>query len=45
MRPLIEQRGRKFEWFRYPFLHSGMSEDIHQGIMDFLEQRIIASRR
>ena len=39
MRPLVERRGRKFEWFRYPFLHSGMSEEIHQGIMDFLAQR------
>ena len=27
MRPLVERRGRKFEWFRYPFLHSGMSEE------------------
>jgi peptidoglycan/xylan/chitin deacetylase (PgdA/CDA1 family) len=39
MRPLVERRGRKFEWFRYPFLHSGMSEEIHRGIMDFLAQR------
>lgn len=39
MRPLIEQRGRRLLWFRYPFLHSGTTEDVHQGIMDFLEQR------
>ena len=39
MRPLVERRGRKFEWFRYPFLHSGTTEEIHRGIMDFLEQR------
>ena len=39
MRPLIEQRGRTLVWFRYPFLHSGTTADIHQGIMDFLEQR------
>jgi hypothetical protein len=26
-------------WFRYPFLHSGTSAEIHQAIMDFLEQR------
>jgi peptidoglycan/xylan/chitin deacetylase (PgdA/CDA1 family) len=39
MRPLIEQRGRKLVWFRYPFLHSGTSAEIHQGILDFLEQR------
>ncbi|MGB2715266.1 MAG: polysaccharide deacetylase family protein [Vicinamibacterales bacterium] len=39
MRQLVERRGKKFEWFRYPFLHSGMSEDVHQGIVDFLAQR------
>jgi peptidoglycan/xylan/chitin deacetylase (PgdA/CDA1 family) len=39
MRPLVERRGRRFEWFRYPFLHSGTSEDIHRGVMDFLELR------
>ena len=39
MRPLVERRGRKLEWFRYPFLHSGTTEEIHRGIMDFLEQR------
>ncbi len=36
MRPLVERRGRKLEWFRYPFLHSGATEEVHQGIMDFL---------
>jgi peptidoglycan/xylan/chitin deacetylase (PgdA/CDA1 family) len=39
MRPLVEQRGRALVWFRYPYLHSGTSEEIHRGIMDFLEQR------
>jgi peptidoglycan/xylan/chitin deacetylase (PgdA/CDA1 family) len=39
MRPLVERRGRKLEWFRYPFLHSGTSEDVHQAIMDFLAVR------
>jgi peptidoglycan/xylan/chitin deacetylase (PgdA/CDA1 family) len=39
MRPLIERRGRKLVFFRYPFLHSGTTEEIHQGIMDFLQQR------
>jgi peptidoglycan/xylan/chitin deacetylase (PgdA/CDA1 family) len=38
MRPLVEGRGRKLEWFRYPFLHSGATEEIHRGIMDFLAQ-------
>lgn len=39
MRPLVERRGKKLEWFRYPFLHSGLTADVHQGIMDFLAQR------
>jgi peptidoglycan/xylan/chitin deacetylase (PgdA/CDA1 family) len=39
MRPLIERRGKKLEWFRYPFLHSGLNEDVHQGVVDFLAQR------
>ena len=39
MRPLMERRGRKLVWFRYPFLHSGMDADTHQKVMDFLEQR------
>jgi peptidoglycan/xylan/chitin deacetylase (PgdA/CDA1 family) len=39
MRPLAEERGRKMEWFRYPFLDSGTTAEAHQAIMDFLEQR------
>lgn len=39
MRPLVEQRGRRLVWFRYPFLHSGMTADVHDGIVAFLEQR------
>jgi peptidoglycan/xylan/chitin deacetylase (PgdA/CDA1 family) len=39
MRPLVEARGRTLVWFRYPYLHSGMTAEIHQGILDFLEQR------
>jgi peptidoglycan/xylan/chitin deacetylase (PgdA/CDA1 family) len=39
MRPLVEQRGRKLVWFRYPFLHSGTSAEVHEGIMRFLAQR------
>jgi peptidoglycan/xylan/chitin deacetylase (PgdA/CDA1 family) len=39
MRALLQERGRKLEWFRYPYLHSGTAPDIHQGILDFLEQR------
>jgi peptidoglycan/xylan/chitin deacetylase (PgdA/CDA1 family) len=39
MRALLRERGRDLVWFRYPFLHSGMTAEVHQGIMDFLEQR------
>jgi peptidoglycan/xylan/chitin deacetylase (PgdA/CDA1 family) len=39
MNALLAERGRKLMWFRYPFLHSGSSAEIHQAIMDFLEQR------
>lgn len=38
MRPMVEERGRKMEWFRYPFLDSGTTPEVHQQIMDFLEQ-------
>jgi peptidoglycan/xylan/chitin deacetylase (PgdA/CDA1 family) len=39
MRPLVEAHGKKMVWFRYPFLHSGTTQEVHQGIVDFLEQR------
>ena len=39
MRKLLEERGRKLVWFRYPYLHSGPTAEVHQGILDFLEQR------
>jgi peptidoglycan/xylan/chitin deacetylase (PgdA/CDA1 family) len=39
MRRLLEERGRKMVWFRYPYLHSGTTPEVHQAIMDFLEQR------
>jgi peptidoglycan/xylan/chitin deacetylase (PgdA/CDA1 family) len=38
-RSLLEQRGRNLMWFRYPYLHSGLSAETHQSIADFLEQR------
>jgi peptidoglycan/xylan/chitin deacetylase (PgdA/CDA1 family) len=38
MRPLMEERGRKMTWFRYPFLDSGATPEVHQAIMDFLEE-------
>ncbi len=39
MRPLIEERGRKLVWFRYPFLDSGMNAEVHQAVLDFLRER------
>lgn len=39
MRPLMEARGRKLVWFRYPYLDSGSTAEVHQAILDFLEQR------
>jgi peptidoglycan/xylan/chitin deacetylase (PgdA/CDA1 family) len=39
MRPLLERRGRRLSWFRYPFLHSGATEEVHGAIVDFLARR------
>ena len=39
VRALLQERGKKLVWFRYPFLHSGTTPEVHQGILDFLEQR------
>src|SRR3954452_18179246 len=39
MKSLLEERGRKLVWFRYPFLDSGTTPEAHQAIVDFLEQR------
>ena len=38
-RALMERRGRRLVWFRYPYLHSGLTAEIHQGIVDFLALR------
>lgn len=38
MQSLLEARGKKMVWFRYPFLDSGNTTEDHQAIMDFLEQ-------
>jgi peptidoglycan/xylan/chitin deacetylase (PgdA/CDA1 family) len=38
-RALLGQRGQNLVWFRYPYLHSGLTAETHQGIVDFLEQR------
>ena len=39
MRSLLDERGRKLVWFRYPFLDSGPDAGVHQAFVDFLEQR------
>ena len=39
MRPLVERRGQKLQWFRFPYLHSGTTADAHQAIVTFLESR------
>ena len=38
-RAVLEQRGRQLVWLRYPYLHSGMTPEIHHAIVEFLEQR------
>lgn len=38
-RPLLERRGQALVWFRYPFLHSGTSAEVHQAIVEFLARR------
>lgn len=38
-RAVLEQRGRQLVWLRYPYLHSGATAEIHQAIVEFLEQR------
>ena len=38
-RALLEQRGRRLVWLRYPYLHSGTTPEIHQAIVQFLDQR------
>ena len=38
-RPMMEKRGRKLVWFRYPFLHSGPTADVHDRVVRFLEDR------
>ncbi len=36
LRPIIEARGQKLEYFRYPFLHAGPTAGIKRAIADFL---------
>jgi peptidoglycan/xylan/chitin deacetylase (PgdA/CDA1 family) len=37
-RALVEERGRKLVWFRFPFLDCGPTPEVRQQFMDFLEQ-------
>ena len=37
-RALLEERGRKLVWFRFPFLDCGPTPEIRQQFMSFLEQ-------
>ena len=38
-RPLVERRGQKLVWFRYPYLHSGTTAEAHEAITNFLASR------
>ncbi len=38
-RPLVERRGQKLVWFRYPYLHSGTTAEAHEAITRFLASR------
>ena len=37
-RALLEERGHKLVWFRYPFLDCGKTPEVRQKFADFLEQ-------
>jgi len=39
LRPLVEARGRKLVWFRYPNLHSGTTAEAHQALTEFTTKR------
>jgi peptidoglycan-N-acetylglucosamine deacetylase len=36
LRPIVEARGRKLEFFRYPMLHAGPTAETKRAIADFL---------
>jgi peptidoglycan/xylan/chitin deacetylase (PgdA/CDA1 family) len=38
-RALLAARGRELVWFRYPYLHSGTTPEVHDAIVAFLETR------
>ena len=37
MAQLLKQRGKTLTWFRYPYLHSGTTAEIHDVILTFLD--------
>lgn len=37
MAPLLKQHGKTLTWFRYPYLHSGMTAEVHDTIVTFLD--------
>jgi peptidoglycan/xylan/chitin deacetylase (PgdA/CDA1 family) len=37
MAQLLKQRGKTLTWFRYPYLHSGQTAEIHDIILTFLD--------
>ncbi len=38
LRPIVEARGKKLEFFRYPFLNAGATEESKRAVAQFLEQ-------
>ena len=46
MAPLLKQHGKVLTWFRYPYLHSGMTAEVHDTIVDLPRSTTaIGSRR
>jgi peptidoglycan/xylan/chitin deacetylase (PgdA/CDA1 family) len=39
IRQALAARGKKLQFYRHPFLHTGPTEEIKQGLQEFLEQR------
>jgi peptidoglycan/xylan/chitin deacetylase (PgdA/CDA1 family) len=39
MRAMLAARGRKLEWFRHPYLHTGPTPEVHDAVQAFLKQR------
>ena len=37
MAPLLKQHGKTLTWFRYPYLHSGLTAEVHDMIVTFLD--------